>query len=65
MGTDTAIGLYPARAGAEVELQILLIAPGEPGEHTTTWRMHDAQGEFFGDVLFVTIVVAEAPPSPE
>lgn len=57
MGTQTESALYPARAGAEIELQLTLTAPDEPGQHTTSWRMRDDGGELFGDVLFITVVV--------
>lgn len=60
MGADTQSGLYPARAGAEIEIQLTLTAPDDPGEHTTAWRMQDDHGQVFGDVLFITIVVSEA-----
>ena len=64
MGAEEVNGLYPARAGAEVEISLLFTAPTEPGEHTTTWRMYAPQGQPFGDVLYMTIVVAETVPIP-
>jgi hypothetical protein len=61
MEAEEVSGLYPARVGAEVEIQLPLTAPSEPGEYTSTWQMRDAQAQPFGDVLFITIVVTEAP----
>lgn len=63
MGAEPESALYPARAGAEIELQLSLTAPDEPGQHTTSWRLRDANGEVFGDVLFITIVVTQ-PEQP-
>jgi len=59
MGAEEASALFPARAGAEIEIRLQFTAPPDPGEHTTTWRMRDAQGQLFGDTLFMTIVVSE------
>lgn len=61
MGSQDVSGLFPARAAAEIEVQLLLTAPTETGEYTTTWRLRDAEGELFGDALFINIVVAETP----
>lgn len=62
MGVNDVTALFPARAGAEVEIQLSLVAPTAPGSHTTSWRMRNDEGEFFGDVLFISIVVSENAP---
>lgn len=50
----------PARPGEEVILTVPMTAPpavnGQPTAYTSTWRMQDDHGGFFGDPLWVKIV---------
>lgn len=48
-----------ARPGEEVEISIPLTAPVEAGTHSANWVLQDGQGDVFGDVLPVSIVVRE------
>ena len=61
LGSGQITALFPARAGAEVEIQLTLTAPFEPGEYTSTWQMRDSQSQLFGDTLFINFVVNVAP----
>lgn len=49
--------LYPAKARTQATLRILLIAPTEPGTYQSTWQAVDPDGNFFGDTVFMEIVV--------
>ncbi|MCQ3936423.1 MAG: hypothetical protein DPW18_05175 [Chloroflexi bacterium] len=49
--------LYPAKAGTQATLRILFTAPAEPGTYQTTWQAVDPDGNFFGDTVFMEIVV--------
>ncbi len=56
--------------GARIEISIKMVAPpNQTGIVQGTWRMSDENGTFFGDALFVVIVVgngtAAAPTSGE
>ena len=49
--------LFPAKAGNQATLQILFTAPIEPGAYESAWQAVDPQGNFFGDLVFIKIVV--------
>jgi hypothetical protein len=55
--------LYPAPAGATAVWQVALQAPDVPGEYTSRWQARAPDGTFFGDEVFVIVVVAPAPPT--
>ena len=52
------IALYPAVAGSEAAVAVLLTAPAEPGRYVSNWRAHSPAGIPFGDVLYIDIVVS-------
>jgi len=59
-GVDMGIqeqALYPARAGMKVVLQLTLNAPQEVGSYTNTWQAIAPDGNFFGDVVILIIIV--------
>jgi hypothetical protein len=43
--------------GGEVDISIGLVAPAAPGTYTGYWRMKNADGAFFGEIIYVQIVV--------
>lgn len=49
--------LFPARSGQQVIIEMILTAPEDPGQHTSTWQAFDPQGKRFGDPFFVDIQV--------
>lgn len=49
--------LFPARAGVQVTLRIVFVAPAEPGTYQTTWQAADSNGNLFGDPVYMEIVV--------
>ncbi len=52
--------LFPARAGTQAALQIILTAPTVEGTYESAWQAYGPDGNAFGDVVFLTIVVS--PP---
>lgn len=59
MGASAEQALYPARSGAQATLRILFTAPIEPGTYRSAWQAYDPNGQPFGDVFFIEIVVAQ------
>lgn len=64
LGARSELALYPARAGATAVLEVGMVAPAEPGSYTGRWQARDAEGNLFGDRIFITIeVINPAPPT--
>ncbi|MFN3490833.1 MAG: NBR1-Ig-like domain-containing protein, partial [Anaerolineales bacterium] len=57
MGSNTEQLLYPARAGTQAALRIIFTAPATAGEYESAWQAVDPDGNFFGDLIFIRIVV--------
>lgn len=57
MGVDEEQALYPARAGSEAEITIIFIAPNEEGVYQSAWKAIDPQGNAFGELFYMEIVV--------
>lgn len=57
MGANTEQPLYPARAGTQATLRILFTAPTTAGEYESIWQAVDSDGNFFGDVVIIKIIV--------
>ncbi len=57
LGVFGEVSLYPARAGTQAILQINFTAPLEAGLYRTAWQAFDPQGNPFGDVVYMEIVV--------
>jgi hypothetical protein len=43
--------------GDVLEISIGLVAPSDAGTHTSYWRLKNADGNFFGEMVYVQIVV--------
>jgi hypothetical protein len=56
MGSDGQ-ALYPARAGTQAVLRILLTAPLDPGTYSSLWQAAAPDGSLFGDVVTISIIV--------
>ena len=52
MGPD-AVDLPNARPGETVEVSVKMTAPNAPGTQWSDWRAHDADGDYFGDIIYV------------
>lgn len=47
-------------AGSTIDLSIAMVAPNKTGAVRGNWRMSTASGQFFGDEVFVVIVIGGA-----
>jgi hypothetical protein len=63
MGSSTLTLSAPVAAGAQFDLSVPMVAPSTPGTHRGNWRMSTAGGQFFGDEVFVIIVVTGTAPT--
>jgi hypothetical protein len=50
-------------AGATYDISVPMTAPNKEGTLRGNWRMSTATGQFFGDEVFVVIVVGNASPA--
>lgn len=57
LGAPEEIALYPARAGTRATLQILFTAPFTEGVYESAWQAFDANGNPFGDPIYIRIAV--------
>ena len=46
--------------GEETDLSIVMTAPNDPGSHQGNWRMTTSNGTFFGDEVYVLIIVSDS-----
>jgi hypothetical protein len=51
------VALYPARAGTTAVWQVEMQAPMAPGEYFSRWQARAPDGSFFGDAVYVVVVV--------
>jgi hypothetical protein len=47
----------PVKPKNQIEISVPMQAPASLGTVTNYWRMMNGKGQFFGDVLFIRIVV--------
>ncbi len=64
MGSSEAALAGAVAAGQTANLSISLTAPVTPGSYTATWRLKDPAGNYFGDVVTISITVSSAGDSP-
>jgi Ig-like domain-containing protein len=57
LGAPEEIALYPARAGTRATLRILFTAPFAEGVYESAWQAMDANGNPFGDPIYIRIAV--------
>ena len=57
LGAPEEIALYPARAGTQATLRILFTAPFTEGVYESAWQAIDANGNLFGDPIYIRIAV--------
>ena len=58
-GTSTAINQSVEPSG-QTQISVNLVAPSSLGNYTGTWKMQNAQGQYFGTLLTVVINVVHA-----
>jgi len=59
MSANTTQALYPARAGTQATIRVIFTAPAVVGEYESAWQAVDPEGNFFGDLIFIQIVVTQ------
>lgn len=57
LGAPEEMALYPARAGTQATLRILFTAPFTEGVYESAWQAIDANGDPFGDPIYIRIAV--------
>ncbi|HEX2994193.1 MAG TPA: NBR1-Ig-like domain-containing protein [Anaerolineales bacterium] len=57
LGAPEEIALYPARAGTQATIQIQFTAPFTEGVYESAWQAVDADGNAFGDPVYLRIIV--------
>jgi hypothetical protein len=50
--------------GQQIDVSVNLVAPVNPGTYQGYWKMKNASGQFFNDVVYVKIVVGNAKITP-
>src|SRR5688572_6283437 len=60
MGSSTLTLASAVAAGAQFDLSVPMTAPNKTGTLRGNWRMSTASGQFFGDEVYVQIVVGTA-----
>lgn len=65
MGSPTAVPLPPATPSQQVDVSINQIAPATAGKHFGDWRLRNAQGQFFGELIYLRILVPYNAPIEE
>ncbi len=58
LGAVEEQSLYPARAGTQATLRILFTAPSIEDSYDSAWQAVDPNGNVFGDLIFIKIVVS-------
>ena len=62
LGATSPQALYPARGGTQAIIRILFTASEELGTFRSAWQAYDPQGNAFGDLIFIEVVVAGPGP---
>ncbi len=57
MDTSPEQALFPARSGAEAVIRLVFVAPMELGNYRSAWQAVDPQGDAFGDLIYIEIIV--------
>jgi hypothetical protein len=49
--------LFPARASTQVNIRMIFTAPQEAGTYRSSWQVVNPNGEPFGDIIYMEIIV--------
>ena len=60
MGGSTVTLTQAVNPGAQYQISVPMVAPATTGKSIGTWKMSDANGNFFGEAPWVKVVVANA-----
>jgi next-to-BRCA1 protein 1 len=64
MGTPGAVAVADTPVGGAADVAVLMVAPDTPGTYRGYWQMQTPDGEFFGERVYVQVVVSEPTPIP-
>lgn len=64
LGAPAAVAVPDTPVGGTALIVVPLVAPTHPGTYRSTWQMQTADGERFGDRVYVQIVVLQPTPPP-
>ena len=62
MGAPSAVSVPTTAPGSSADISVGMTAPSTQGTYQGNWRMRNAQGVFFGDTIWVRVLV-ESPGS--
>ena len=63
LGGTTYVLPSAVASGAQYEISVAMTAPATAGSYQSNWRMQTAGGEFFGNEVYVVIVVGGTAPT--
>ncbi|HSM70541.1 MAG TPA: NBR1-Ig-like domain-containing protein [Anaerolineales bacterium] len=63
LGGSTVTLSNSVASGAQYDISVAMTAPTTPGTYQSNWRMQTAGGQFFGNEVYVIIVVAGTAPT--
>jgi hypothetical protein len=58
LGVTPVQDLFPARAGSAVIIHLVFTAPSESGSVHSSWQAFDPDGNPFGDLIYLDIIVS-------
>lgn len=64
LNAPDSVAVPPTAPGATADIGVSMYAPEQPGSYTGIWQLKNAQGEFFGHRVNVTIDVPQNNPPP-
>ncbi len=62
LNVTSAQTMFPARAGSRPIIRIVFTAPTEPGTYRSAWQAFNPQGQAFGDIFYIEIIVGSEQP---
>jgi hypothetical protein len=62
MGAITEQELFPARSGSRATIRIQFTAPTAPGKYRSAWQAFNPQGQAFGDMFYIEVVIVAPTP---
>jgi len=59
LGAESPQDLFPARSGSSLTIEIIFLAPDEPGNYRSVWQAYNPTENAFGDTFYVDFIVEE------
>lgn len=64
MSAPTSIAVPATKPGEEIEVSVKMTAPATPGSYKSDWQLQSPDGNRYGHIFYVRIVVKQDPPTP-